>query len=179
MKAAIARQSPGLLVAALVYAAGFVVGISMPEVTGGAKAMPVRETESFLYFVSHNAPLLLVAAVGAITGGLLTVGMLLFNGALVGAGLAGAEGAGALSGALAAVLPHASFEVPAILLAATVGLAPVSVVARLALGRVVYVRAEVRDAVLLLGASLALVVLGAVVETWVTPLAIHWTTGGR
>ena len=50
---------------------------------------------------------------------------------------------------------------------------------RLVLGRVVYVKTELRDAGVFLAGALALIVLAAAVEAWVTPLAINlWTTGG-
>lgn len=175
MRAMVSRQSPGLVIALLVYAGGLAAGAqakTTPVVENAGVAAGIRP-ESFWYFLSHNAPLLLLSAAGALTGGLVTLLLLLFNGMLMGNMLASVREAGALSSGLLAILPHAPFEILAILLAGTVGFMPICVVLRLALDRAISLRTEARDALLLLAAAMFSIVLAAMAEAWLTPSAIE------
>lgn len=181
MSAAMLRQLPGVLVATLVYGGGLIAGSSMPGVAGEyelAAAVEPAEAGGFWGFLSQNAPLLVLAAVGAVTAGLITLLLLSFNGTLMGSVLAEAHANGVLSDTLGAVVPHAPFELAATFLAGAVGFMPASVIVRLALGRVVYVENELKDAGLLLAGALVLITLAAAVEAWITPLAMNWTIGG-
>ena len=134
--------------------------------------------QSFWHLLSHNAPLLILSAAGALTGGLVTLLLLLFNGMLMGNMLASVREAGVFWNGLVAILPHAPFEILAILLAGTAGFMPVSVVLRLALDRAVSVRTEARDALLLLAAAMLSIVVAAMAEAWLTPSVIEHL-GGR
>ncbi len=180
MKGVALRQAPGLLMAVLVYAGGLAAGAqveTMPVAENADVAANIRP-ESFWYFLSHNAPLLILSAAGALTGGLATLLLLLFNGMLMGSMLASVHEAGVLWNGLVAILPHAPFEILAILFAGTVGFMPASVVLRLALDHTVRVKTEIRDALLLLAAAMLSIVVAAMAEAWLTPSVIEHI-GGR
>lgn len=180
MKGVLSRQLPGLLMSSLVYAGGLIVGaqIETAPVVGEPDTAAAIRPDSFWFFLSHNVPLLVLSSLGALTGGVVTMVLVLFNGLLLGNLLSAARSEGILQEGLVAVLPHAPFEVPAILLAGAVGFMPVSVVARLALGKTVSLKTELRDALTLLVAALSLVTLAAMVEAWITPSLIEWMNGG-
>lgn len=172
MRAAIGRQLPGLLFAVAVYAAGIVVGTQMatPRADAGAFKPGTAETSGgFWFFLFHNTPVVALMSVGILTAGLLTLFLLLFNGIMVGSLLKFADAGGELWHALGGILAHSPFEIPATLLAATIGFAPVSVVCRLAVGKTVYIKTEVKDLALLLGIALLLTVAAAMAEAWISP----------
>ena len=173
------RQLPALLMAAFIYGVGFLAGFEATGLSGEFRRLAAVEPESFWVFVGHNVPALLLTAAGALTAGLLTLFLLLFNGMLLGFVFGEASRNDAIGDALAAVLPHAPPELTAVWLAGTVGLMPISVVIRLALGRTVYVRREFLDAGLLLTGAVAFLILAASVEASITPWIINQTVGGR
>lgn len=168
------RQSAGIAVAVLVYAGGMVTGMLDPGTRAGFRLPQNVPTEGVLHYVTHNAPVTLMLAAGLLTGGVLTLLLLISNGAVLGTLFADAAHGDSLWDALFAVIPHAPFELAATMLAGAVGFAPVSVVCRLALGRTVYTRTEVRDMALLIGLALLLVVLAASAEAWITPGIVEW-----
>lgn len=180
MKGLALRQLPGLLISSLLYAGGLIIGAQLETapVIGGPDPSAAIRPDGFWFFLSHNAPLLVLSGAGALTGGVVTMILMLFNGLLLGNLLAVAHEEGILREGLIAVLPHAPFEVPAVLLAGAVGFMPVSVVARLAVGSTVRLKTELRDALSLLVAALFLVTLAAMVEAWITPSVIEWMNGG-
>lgn len=174
------RQLPGLAMSFLVYAGGLIVGAQLETtpVGGSPDLSAAIRPDGLWFFLSRNVPLLILSGLGALTGGVVTMLLVLFNGLLLGNLLAAAHTEGILQEGLVAVLPHAPFEVPAILLAGAVGFMPVSVVARLALGRTVRLKTELRDALMLLAAALSLMTVAAMVEAWITPSVIEWMNGG-
>lgn len=169
------RQAPGLMLAVLVYAAGLAAGAQAGTVPLVENLDPTADVhpETFWYFLSRNAPLLILSAAGALTGGLVTLLLLLFNGMLMGNMLASLREAGVLWNGLVAIVPHAPFEILAILLAGTAGFLPVSVVLRLAFDRSVSARTEVRDALLLMAAAMLSIFMAAMTEAWLTPSVIE------
>lgn len=178
LKAAMFRQRAGLLIATLVSIGGMVVG-TLAGPNGQDLRLPaVIESQSSWSYFSHNIPLLALLAVGVITGGLLTLIVLGINGILEGNLLAGLHRIGALSDGLSVVLPHAPFELCAMLLAGAVGFAPVSIVYRMVLDHTVYLKSELEDAALLLIVALLLLVPASVIEAWVSPFVANWKIGG-
>lgn len=169
IRSTVLRQSPGIIAAILVQVAGIIVGTSFTSYRDNFELPDVFRFESFPTYLFHNAPILLLLAVGALTGGLVTLLVLMSNGIVEGSVLAVAHSNGELSDALGAVLPHALFEIPAMTLASAVGFAPLSIIVRLSLKRTVYTKTELRDAVLLIAAAFALVIIAAMIEAWITP----------
>lgn len=172
------RQMPGILAALVTYVGGLTAGLTMRSDPASRTfgRVTTDEAASFTSLLSHNLPLLAVIAGGVITGGLLTLLLLLFNGMLAGDLLADASAEGNLAEAVSALAPHAPFEILALVLAGAVGFAPLSVVCRLALGRTVYTGTEFKDALTLLVAAALLMLPAAMLEAWVTPHVIDWTT---
>lgn len=181
MRAAVLRQSPGLLTALLVYATGAIIGAQVPRmpVVGGADPAAMARPSSIPFFLSHNAPVVLFTAAGLLTLGVVTLILLLFNGAALSSVLVSAYDGGIMPAALVGILPHGPFEIAGLLLAGAVGFAPISIVCRLALGHTVLTKTEVKDALRLIAAALLLTVLAAMVESWVTPSFIEWKIGGK
>ena len=181
MKATIYRQAPGLLTALFIYVVGAVIGVQMPRmpVVESIESAGTVQPFSIQFFLSHNAPIVLFTAAGFLTLGVITLISLLFNGAALSSVLASAHDGGITSEALLGILPHGPFEIMGLLLAGAVGFTPISIVCRLALGRTVYTKTEVKDALWLVAAALLLTALAAVVESWVTPSVIEWKIGAK
>lgn len=178
LRATLYRQRAGLLFAALASIGGLAIGVLAGSSGEDLRLPAVIESESSWFYFAHNAPLLALLAVGVLTGGLLTLVVLAMNGVLEGNLYATLHDAGALSDGLAVVLPHAPFELSAILLAGAVGFVPISVVYRLALSHTVYVKSELEDAALLFVMALFLLIPASIVEAWVSPFVANWKIGG-
>ena len=181
MRATLARQAPGLLTAAVVYAGALVFGTQMETLPVPADAFEnimVDRSLSPQDFVANNGAVLVLMAIGLLTAGIVTLLLLLVNGVLVGHLLTYAHESDALIPTIAGILPHAPFEMSAMFLAAAIGFSPVSVVSRIATDRTVYVKTEIRDLGLLLLAALLLIIAAAAAEAWVSPTVIQWI-GGR
>ncbi len=181
MRAVIVRQIPGVLAAVLIYAGGLVAGATLESRFAARSLQHVssEETANVADLLARNLPLLVVIAVGAITGGFLTLILLLFNGMLVGSLLSDAHAEGQLHESISALFPHAPLELVAILLAGAAGFVPLSVVCRLAVGRTVYAKTEFKDALMLLVTATLFMLPAVMIEAWVTPHVINLTTGGR
>lgn len=180
MKATVLRQFPGLAVAFATYFGGILAGAFVAPASAQGFELSTQSVRisGVWTFLSNNVPLLALLAVGSLTCGLLTLLLLTFNGMLIGGLLASAHRSGDLLDGFAATLPHAPLEVAAVLLASAVGFVPVSVVSRLAVGRSIYSKTELKDAIVLLGTAMLLIVLASAVEAWITPLVITWRMGG-
>ncbi|MEV5592341.1 stage II sporulation protein M [Streptomyces sp. NPDC052496] len=122
----------------------------------------------FTGILANNCGIAAVAFSGVVTFGLGAVLLALFAGLSSGLFISQAYALGAMPFART-VLPHAVLELPAFGVAVAAGLAPaLAVVRALLAGRKVKVSESLVDAAALLGLSMAMLVVAACVETWVS-----------
>ncbi|MER6730820.1 stage II sporulation protein M [Streptomyces puniciscabiei] len=122
----------------------------------------------FTEILTNNCGIAAVAFSGVVTFGLGAVAVSLFAGLSGGLFIAHAYALGAVPFART-VLPHAVVELPAFGVAVAAGLAPaVTLVRSVLAGRRTRISESLVDAAALLGLSLAMLVVAACVETWVS-----------
>ncbi len=122
----------------------------------------------FTEILANNCGIAAVAFSGVVTFGLGAVLVSLFAGLSSGLFIAHAYALGAAPFART-VLPHAVLELPAFGVAIAAGLVPALAAARALLaGRKVQINQSLVDAAALLGLSMAMLVVAACVETWVS-----------
>ena len=131
---------PYTLLAAACFLALAVIGGAVGVGNGSATVLPMRATDgeiverSMAYFLHHNVPIALKAMAGAVTLGLYSLYVVGLNGFLLGAVFVEAVGIHGLVVALALLMPHGIFELPAIWLAGAVSFRWVHAVWRVSRG---------------------------------------------
>ena len=139
---------------------------------GGSLGAPLGDPDTplFLAILLRNTAVALGFYSGVLTAGLSSLIGIAFFGFLVGASTAAAATEVGLAAALTSVVGYAVFEIPALLLAATAGLVPATVLL-FPSRRAAEVRpfprylAQFPSTLLLLAIALVLIVVGAGVET--------------
>ncbi|MFE9253910.1 stage II sporulation protein M [Streptomyces sp. NPDC006879] len=169
------RQRLALLSGALLWfgamAAGAAVGVGEGSGVEMNPAQPGLTT--WWHIFSANASVALLAFGGVITLGISTLLFTLVSGALTGFGLGKAYAVAGPSVMAAHVLPHAVIELPAVAVAIGAGITPLLALVRYLTGDRVQrprVRDVLTDSTGLLVICLALLLVAATIETWVSTL---------
>ncbi|WP_328770547.1 stage II sporulation protein M [Streptomyces sp. NBC_00286] len=169
------RQRLALLSGALLWfgamAAGAAIGVGEGSGVETNPAQPGLAT--WWHIFSANASVALLAFGGVLTLGIFTLLFTLVSGTLTGLGLGKAYAVAGPSVMAAHVLPHAVVELPAIAVAVGAGIAPLPALIRHLTGDRVqrpHVRDVLTDSTGLLCICLALLLVAATIETWVSTL---------
>lgn len=160
---------------ALTFAVG-ILGFAAGLESAPATSTPIRAAGepapdlSVLGLFVHNAGIAVRSAFGLLTMGVYTVYVLLINGVTIGATVADAAEQHGLAWALLAIVPHGVVEIPALWLSGAIGLRWLAFVWAVASGDRDRIAGSwlVVESLALVGLSLALLLLAAVIEVHVT-----------
>lgn len=149
-----------------------------PETTLDLSLLPDRFTVGTIFF--HNLGVAVITALGVITLGLASAAALLLNGFLVGFVYAAAAAVLSAPVALALILPHAVFELPAFWIVAAAAFRVNHRGLRYLLGAddTVLTRQELVELGVVFGLAVALLAVAAWVEVTVTPGFGRFVSGG-
>lgn len=158
------------LLATIIFTGSVIIGVvlAQPSAAGTESSQP---TFSLVEILETNLQVLGTLLGGAVLFGIPTVGTLALNGVAFGAILVAIEVSGGIMVLVAAIVPHAIFEIPALLLAAAVGFrVPATVCRRLWNNQWPPLGPPTRKAILIGSAgALVLMLIAAVIEVTVTP----------
>lgn len=168
-----------LLVSGVALGLGILTGISI--VSPGTEGVPEAEyphlTEFTLTSILFNNTVIVIVLVvsGVAFLGFATIGLLYINGFIIGVSILGSTEETTLLTSVMWIAPHGMFEIAGFIIASAVGLKfSLNIVRYLIEDRTVIIKySDIRDAGILTGTALVLILIGAVIEVIVTPVIVR------
>ncbi|KXY70199.1 stage II sporulation protein M [Bacillus sp. FSL W7-1294] len=158
---------------ACIYVSAFILGLILSKYIGVEAGKTVGAQSSAIDYITHNLKSAVFVASGLITVSLSTIYYLFLNGFFLGATLVAVGDFHSYGVAIASILVHGIFELPAIILVGGIGLYPVCIIYYLLRNKKINIRVHLRNCVFMAVMSISLFIIAAVLEAYVSPIIIN------
>ncbi|MEK4502820.1 stage II sporulation protein M [Bacillus sp. FSL R12-0069] len=161
---------------ACIYMSAFILGLLLSRNMGIEAGKTVGVQSSAIDYITHNLKSAVFVASGVITVSLGTIYYLFLNGFFLGAAFVAVGDFHSYGVAIASILVHGIFELPAIILVGGIGLYPVCIIYYLLKNKKVNIRILLWNCIFMSVISISLFIIAAILEAYISPIIINWVS---